>query len=114
MMRAGALRHLVAVQRPATVEMQDTAGQVIGDPVTVASAMASIEQLSARERFVVAQDVATATHRIRVYWAPELAAMDASWSVLFGARVFKLVAPPNNVLERNRELELLCEEGPPE
>lgn len=113
-MRAGELRHLVLIQRPATEPLQDSAGQVIDDPVTVASAMASIKQLSARERFVVAQDLATATHRIKLYWTPELDGMDASWSILFGARVFRLVAPPNNVLERNREFELLCDEGPPE
>lgn len=112
-MRAGPRRHLVLIQRPETDPPQDTAGQVVADWVTVTPAMASIEQLSARERFVSAQEFATATHRVCLYYQVELDGIDANWRVLFGDRVFTLVAPPNNVKERNREIELLCEEGPP-
>ena len=112
-MRAGELRHPVLVRRPETVPEQDSTGQVIADWVTVAADKASIEMLRASERFVAAQEYATATHRVRLRYQPAYAAMDASWIVVEGDRVFKLIGPPNNVKERNREIELICEEGPP-
>lgn len=113
-MKAGELRHLVVIRRPPTEEDQDSTGQVIGDYVTVAAVKASIQMLSAREKFVSAQDFATATHRIRMRYQPALDAMDASWIVVYDDRVFKLIGPKDNVKERNREIVLLCEEGPPE
>lgn len=110
-MRAGELRNVVEIQRPPTGEDQDSAGQVIGDPVTVAHAKASIKQLSAREKFGVASFAATATHRLVLRWQPELDAIDSSWRVLFGDRVFEILSH-DNVEERNRVIELICQEGP--
>jgi SPP1 family predicted phage head-tail adaptor len=111
-MRAGELKHRIDIQEPAA-EVQDSAGQVISGFETVITLLASIEQLSARERFVEAQRLATATHRIVVRYTPALDLLNASWRVLFGERVFQILGH-SNVKERNRDVELLCEEGPPE
>jgi SPP1 family predicted phage head-tail adaptor len=110
---AGEYRHTVVIRRPPTVETQDSTGQVIGGYETVTTAKAKIEMISARERFVAAQEYATATHRISMRYQPALDAMDASWIVAFGDVVYKLIGPKDNVKQRNREIVLLCEEGPP-
>ena len=110
-MKHGELKHKIVIERP--VGAQDSAGQEIMTWHEVATVMASIEQLSARERFVGgAQLQATATHRIRTQYTTALDGMDASWRVLFGIRLFQLVSPQNNVRERNREIELMCTEYP--
>jgi SPP1 family predicted phage head-tail adaptor len=72
---------------------------------------ASIEQVTARERFAAGSLQTDATHVVRIRYASALAAIDASWSVLFGARRFVLVLPPENAGERNREIVLTCREG---
>jgi SPP1 family predicted phage head-tail adaptor len=110
-MRSGELRNVVTIQRPATEATQDSTGQIVDVPVTVCQARASIEQLSARERFNEQQLQATATHRLRLRWQPEFAGIDASWRVLFGDRVFEVISH-DNVGERNREIVLICQEGP--
>lgn len=109
-MKHGDLRHTVTFQRP--INTQDSTGQAIPTWQNVATVKASIAQLSARERFTVALIEASATTRIRTRYTASLASIDASWRILFGIRIFELVAVPNNVRERNREFELLCVEYP--
>jgi SPP1 family predicted phage head-tail adaptor len=111
-MEHGELRHTVTLQRPEVPAPQDTAGQPIVAYLDVLAVKASIEQLSARERFTAEQYQASATHRIRMHYRPALAGIDATWRVIYGTRIFELAAPPNNVFERNRIIELLCIEGP--
>lgn len=109
MMRAGTLRHRVTLQSPTGT--RDSYGQRTTTWDDVATVWASIEQLDERERFAAAQLQASATHRVRVRYETALAAINATWRVLFGERVFVLAGPPNNVGERGLTLELLCTEG---
>lgn len=110
-MRHGPLKHTILIQRPDGAA-QDSAGQPIVVWIDVASVKASIEQLTARERFVVAQLQATTTHRIRLRYTTALESMDETWRIVFGIRIFQLVGKPDNVRERNREFEIMCVEYP--
>lgn len=109
-MEAGRKRHTVIVQSPSGAT--DTAGDHVTVWTDVLRWRVSIESLSVREQFESAQEHASATHRITGTWRRALAAMEGSWRILYGTRVFVLVGLPTNLdNERNRDLELLCVEG---
>jgi SPP1 family predicted phage head-tail adaptor len=108
-MEAGKLRQRVTVQSPTGT--QDAVGERTTTWSDVAEVWASVEPITAREQFLAGQMQASTTHRIRLRYAAALAAMDGSWRVLLGARVFVLTGPPRNIDERNREWELLAVEG---
>jgi SPP1 family predicted phage head-tail adaptor len=71
---------------------------------------ARIEPLSGREEFLAAQRQATTTHLITIRHSSLISALDASWRIAFGARVFT-IDNIRNVDERSREMDLLCTEG---
>jgi SPP1 family predicted phage head-tail adaptor len=109
-MRAGTLRHTVTLQSPAG--SRDAVGERVTTWTNVAEGVpANIEPISGREQVLAAQLEATTTHIVHLRYASLWAAMDASWRVLFGSRVFTIDAPPKNVGERNWELVLQCTEG---
>jgi SPP1 family predicted phage head-tail adaptor len=108
-MNAGSLRHRVTLQRPSGT--RDSSLERTTTWTDVATVSASIEPLAGREAFLAAQRQASTTHLVTLRHSSILAAMDASWRVVFGDRVFTLDAPPKNVDERGRELQLLCTEG---
>lgn len=108
-MRAGTLRHTVTLQSPQTT--RDAVGEQTLSFTTVASVPASIAPISGREQFYAAQRQASTTHILRIRYSSQVAAIDATWRVLFGSRVFSIDAPPRNVDERNEMIELQCTEG---
>lgn len=114
MIEAGKLRHIVTVQRPSGTRMRDAVGakRAVFDDVAVVHA--SIEPLSGREEFFAAQRQASTTHKIRVRYAQEIAAMDATWRIKFNQRTFTLDEPPRNTDEMNAELVIMATEGPRE
>ncbi len=103
--RAGALRHRVTIQRKtATV---DTHGGPIETWETVCSISASIEPLQGRE-FIAAQAVnAEITGKIRIRYRSDIT---ASMRVLFGAKIYNILSVINPA-ELNRELVLMVSEG---
>ena len=108
-MRAGDLRHRITVQYP--VENQDSAGQPIPTWTTLFSAWAAIEPLSAREYLSAQQANSDISIRIRIRARPASETrVSAKMRVLFGSRMLEIVAPPIEVQERNREVQLLCRE----
>jgi SPP1 family predicted phage head-tail adaptor len=109
-MRAGKLRHRVTLQSP--TGSRDAVGERVTTWTNVAEDVpAEIEPISGREQFLAAQRQATTSHIVRLRYASMWAAMDASWRVLFGSRVFTIDAPPKNVGESDVELILQCTEG---
>jgi SPP1 family predicted phage head-tail adaptor len=109
-MRAGRLRHRVVLQSPKG--SQDSIGERTTTWTTVASSWpAAIEPLKVSEQFAAAQNHGSTTHRIHIRYDSSIAAMDGSWRVMFGARIFTLDGPPRNFDEKNTTLELLCTEG---
>ena len=108
-MQAGQLRHSVILQSPTGT--LDSVGERSTTWTDVATVRASVEPLSGREEFLAAQRQATTTHRVTVRYATQISAIDASWRVKFGDRVFTIDEPPRNELEKNRQIVLLCTEG---
>lgn len=83
-MRAGCLNKLVWVQRPGG--SRDAVGGRLTSWTTVAEAWASIEPLTGREAFLAAQRQAASSHLITLSFARAIAAINASWRVVWGQR----------------------------
>lgn len=86
----------------------------IGERVTtwtdVATVWAEISPLSVRDLLAAGQMQSEVTHRIRVRYGASIAAIDASWRVLYGTRALT-ISGVRNINEAGREFELLCHEG---
>ncbi len=105
MIAAGTLRHSIRVQ--SLVETVDAGGGRTRAWVDYFLTHAAITPMSGRELRAGGQMQAPMTHRLTLRWAPGLT---AKMRVLFGTRVFNVRAV-RNLDERNRWVELLCEEG---
>jgi len=100
-MRAGTLRHPVTIQEPIDGPSSTLTW------ATFATSRASLDPISGREFFSM-QGIDTATtHRIRMRY---LAGITAKMRLVIGTRRFRIAAPPRNLKERNRELEIFAEE----
>lgn len=109
-MRGGKLSHRVTLQSP--TGSRDAVGERVTTWTSVATGVpADIEPITGREQVLAAQREATTSHIVRIRYASTWAALDASWRVLFGSRVFTIDAPPKNIGERNWEFVLQCTEG---
>jgi SPP1 family predicted phage head-tail adaptor len=108
-MRAGELRHRVILQRPGGTN--DGFGERMPAWMNVATVYATVAPLSTQERMLGGQLKADTTHTVTIRYSTEIAAIDGSWRVLYGARVLVLNGAPINVDERNITLELPCVEG---
>ena len=104
-MRAGILKHIITIQTPTRAD--DGMGGKTTTWTTLATVRAAIWPLKGTEAVEARKETGTITHRIRIRY---LAGITAGCRVAFGSRTFELVAPPINMDERNRELELLAEE----
>lgn len=107
-MRAGNLRHRVVLQSP------DGSRDAVGERTTtwtdVATVWASVNPLTVRELLAAGQVQSEVSHRVRIRHSAAVAAIDASWRVLFGARVL-VIQGVRNIEEAGVEIELLCSEG---
>lgn len=109
---SGAFVHRVTVKKPATNRVKDAAGREIATwDIVSENVPARIEPLSGRSAFIAAQRESEATHEVTLRYMPLLGPIEASWIVVYGARVFVQDAPARNPGERNRELVLTCTEG---
>ena len=104
-MRAATLRHRVILQSAAvSADSGGGASTVWSDDATL---WASIEPLKGTERLTAQQLESRLTHRVRLR---HRIGVTTAMRVKFGARIFNIRAVINPD-ERNRLLELLCEEG---
>lgn len=109
-MRAGKLRHQVTIQsltagsptRKPDGTLDAAWTDAIGNPVA-----ASIDPVTGKESFLAGGHLAEVDHKIRIRYR---AGITAKQRVLFGSRVFDILAVLNWE-ERNKELLLLCKEG---
>ena len=108
-MRAGRLRQKVILQQPAG--SQDAVGERTTTWSDIATVRASIEPIRANEQFAASQQQASITHKIQIRYSSDVSAIDGSWRVKFGTRIFTIDGPARNMGERDRTLELLCTEG---
>ena len=108
-LQVGGLRHRLVIQS------ENAAGDAGGgqgadpwaDPVLVATVWGRVEPLTGGERLRAMQIEDRVTHRITIRYR---AGITPRMRVVFGARTFNIRAVINPE-ERNRMLELLCEEG---
>jgi head-tail adaptor len=108
MIQPGALRNLIQIQAPQNTA--DARGLSL-EPAnwnTVLTTRAAIYTAGGRETSQAAQVVSEVSHVVKIRW-PGVAIL-AGFQVLFGDRVF-IVKYVENVLERNRLLNLYCLEA---
>ncbi|MEY2690706.1 MAG: hypothetical protein RL375_4906 [Pseudomonadota bacterium] len=103
-MRAGELRHQVAVQ---TVTIaSDTTGSPVETWATSSTVWGSVEPLRGREYFAAHQIHADATHMVRIRY---LSTLTREMRFLFGSRALK-INEIRNVDERGIYQDCLCTE----
>ena len=105
-MQAGKLRHVIKIQAPETG--RNAVGETVTQWVDFAVVPASIEPISSTEQFTAQQFLPEITHKIRIRYMPGIS---HKYRILYNGRVFE-IAPPRNIDERNRELEILAREVP--
>ena len=108
-MRAGLLRHKITLQAPAG--NQNSVGERVTTWADTLVVRAAIEPLRIREQHIAAQNRASTTHKIMIRYSSDTAAVDASWRVKYGSRIFTIDGPPKNIREAGRTIELACTEG---
>lgn len=102
-MRAGKLRHKVAIQNPA----QTPGAQGLTETWSTAeTTWASVEPLTAREQLQAAGAEARVTHKIFMRYGNPT---EHKSRILYAGRYFYVLSVMNKG-ERNRELEILAEE----
>ncbi len=104
-MRAATLRHRVVLQSAAATA--DSGGGGAATWSDDATLWASIEPIKGAERLTAQQLESRLTHRVRLR---HRSGVTTAMRLKFGARIFNIRAVINPD-ERNRLLELLCEEG---
>ncbi len=111
-MRAGGLRHRVTITGAA--EVTDGHHGFVDTPVTVARRVpAKVNVLSGRELDRAQQIDPRSTHEVRLRYRTGVKAGQALTyhDGRAGDRPFEIVAPPQDVDELHRELQLLCREA---
>ena len=103
-MRAGKLRHRVAIQ--AATETRNERGGIDETWTTEQTRWASVEPLIGREYMDGKQVNADVSHKVRFRW---FSGLTPSKRLLFGTRVFGIDSVLNPD-ERNKELVVMCKE----
>ncbi len=101
-MEAGKLRHQVTIKKP--VETQNTYGEPEVRWQDVATVWAQVEPLRGREYFAAKQMVSEVEARITIRYRSDVT---AKMKVSKGTDDY-LIETIINVMERNRELQLMC------
>ena len=107
-MRSGKLRHSVILQSP--TGSRDSVGERTTTWTDVDTVRASITPVKADERYIDPQIKGSITHRLRIRYGSEIAAIDSTWRVSFGSRIFTINGV-RDIEERKHDIELLCTEG---
>jgi len=103
----GRLRQKITIQYRA--DGQDATGAPNGAWTELASVFAAIEPISGREWLASGVVNADITNKITIRYGSEVAAATPAHRVLFGTRIFNIVAI-RNIDEANRWLELVVKE----
>lgn len=107
MSNIGRLRHRVTIQKYS--EVQDESFQTIPVWTNVTTAWAQIEAVKGRVYFYGQQVDETITHKILIRYQSSNINITSELWLLFHNRRFRIRAV-KNLLERNRFIELACEE----
>ena len=110
-MRAGTLNRTITIQQKGSVT-KNAYGEEVITWTTVATPRANIQPLRGMERIEAAQVSAEMSHRVRIRWRP--VEIQPKMRILYvdpveGNRVLEIVSVAN-ISERNREIEMMCQE----
>lgn len=103
-MNAGKLRHRITIQAP--IERENDYGERAVTWIDFASVGADIRPLSGRELVMAQQIESLVTTSIQMRFYPGL---NPKMRIVYAGRIFE-IASIINILERNRELNILCHE----
>lgn len=103
----GELRHPVVIQMPSAAPSSMGASVNPASWTNVRSTQAAIYTAGGKETNQAAQLVSEVSHVVKVRWTADV--LKAGYRVAFGARYFTVLYI-ENVLERNRVLNLYCKE----
>lgn len=104
-MRSGSQRHQITIQTP--VKTKSATGAVVVTWTTFVSLWASIETLRSYERQSANASWPGSDTKISFRWIDGVL---PTMRILYNGKVYSILGI-NNVDERNRELELLCQSG---
>jgi SPP1 family predicted phage head-tail adaptor len=109
-MQTGLLRKRLVLQQRSTA--QDDYGQQVATWAAIATIWGQIESLSGQQLNKAQSIYNNVTHRVTARYQPLFADIRqvGSYRILLGGRIFD-VGASLNIDERNRTIELLCEEG---
>ncbi len=99
---------LITLQSPAGT--RDAVGERTTTWTNAATVWADVSPLSVRDLLAAGQTQSEVTHRIKIRHSASIAAIDSSWRVLYGTRIF-VISGVRNLAESSRVLELICHEG---
>lgn len=108
MKHAGLKRHKITIQ--SATESADSYGGTTQTWATYTTCWACIEPLSGREFFSAQQVNAELTSKITVGYDSKTSVVTQKMRITYNGRTFRIVAPPINIEERNREILLMCSE----
>ena len=106
-MNIGMKRKRVVLQ--SVTRAQDSFGDAADAATTLQTIWASVAPLKGDERSAAQVVHANVSHSVRFRWSSVAAGLKPDDRVMLGSRVFDIVAVMN-LLEENREIELLCTE----
>lgn len=106
MIRAGRLRNRLELQTD-TATVDEYGDKSPSAWLTTQTVWAAIEPLRGRELFAAQQVKSDVTHKITMRHQPGIT---SAMRFKEGSRAFNIAAPPINVRERDRMIEVLCVE----
>lgn len=109
MLPAGRIRKRVEIQRDEGITQNDY-GETERSWKTIASVWAAIEPLRGRELSDARQLKADVTHKILLR-QPSAEALTSAGRIKLGTRIFHLIEPPRNVMERGEMIEVYATEA---
>lgn len=106
-MMIGPKNRLVWVRRQ--TESVTGSGDIVVSRVNVKQVWASIEPLRGQEAYNAKQVQAEVSHRIRIFYDSDLAAIGPKWDVLYATRAFDILSAID-ISEASREFEIMATE----
>lgn len=102
---AGKYKHIIMIQN--LVETQNEYGETTSEWTDFKKVKAGLYPISAKELLTASSVINEITHKVMLRY---VAGINAEQRILFGDRVFNIVAPPIDFQEQHKELQLLCKE----
>jgi SPP1 family predicted phage head-tail adaptor len=103
----GKYRHVITIQKQTSE--RNPYGEITEEWTDIYKTRAGIFPISGKEIFEKQFVESEISHRVHIRYNPTIV-INSQMRIIFGDRVFSIVAPPINFQERNDELQILCKE----